>query len=105
MQTSFSANRDLHYREQLQAIQVDINLITNANPHSKEVLPDRPDEIDNLVSNEVQRMMMKSMGHNTPLRAGRAYADFAKDVNDAIEERDSALTQHKVCSISWKNLQ
>ncbi|KUJ15333.1 uncharacterized protein LY89DRAFT_648588 [Mollisia scopiformis] len=95
MTAGFSANRDIHYRDQLQAIQVDINLITNADPHSKDVLPDRPEEIDSLVTKEVQRMMMKSLSDKTPLRAGRIYADFAKDVNDAIEERDSALTQHK----------
>ncbi|CZR58140.1 related to nif-specific regulatory protein [Phialocephala subalpina] len=95
MNAGFSANRDRHYRNQLQSIQVDINLITNADPHGSHVLKDSPEDIDNLVKEEMRRMMMKSMGEEPPLRAGKIYADFAKEINDAIEEKDAMLSQHK----------
>lgn len=98
MNLGFSANRDRHYRTQLQSIQVDINLITNAEPHGSRVLPDKPHEIDNLVKEEIRRMMMKSIGEDAPLQAGKIYADFAKEINDAIEEKDTMLAQHKVCT-------
>lgn len=92
----FSQNRDLHYREQLQAIQIDMNLIMEADAYGKEPLKDQPDEIDTLVQDSI-RSIRKSLGPIPPQRAGRLYADFAKEVNDAMEERDAALTIHKVC--------
>lgn len=88
---SFSANRDQHYRAQLQSIQVDSNLIAEADVHSKHPLPDSAEEIDDLVRNNVQKTMMKSVSTDPPLRTGRIYSDFAKEVNDAMEERDSAI--------------
>lgn len=94
MNIGFTANRDRHYRNQLQSIQVDINLITNAEPHGSHVLPDKPEEVDNLVKEEIRRMMMKSMSEEPPLQAGKIYADFAREINDAIEEKDTMLAQH-----------
>jgi hypothetical protein len=92
----FSQNRDIHYREQLQAIQIDMNLIMEADVHGKEMLKSQPDEIDTLVLENV-KAIRKTLGPVPPPRAGRMYADFAKEVNDAMEERDTALTTHKVC--------
>jgi len=93
---SFSANRDQHYRAQLQSIQVDSNLIAEADVHSKHPLPDSAEEIDDLVRNNVQKTMMKSVSTDPPLRTGRIYSDFAKEVNDAMEERDSAIVTLQV---------
>lgn len=90
----FSSNRDAHFREQLQAIQLDMNLIMSADVHDKLPLPDSGEEIFELVQRNMPRSMMKSSG--PPPRAGRLYAEFAREVNDAIEERDSALTTHLV---------
>ncbi|KAI9046780.1 hypothetical protein LZ554_009517 [Drepanopeziza brunnea f. sp. 'monogermtubi'] len=92
---SFSANRDQHYRTQLQAIQIDSNLIAEADVHSKLPLPDEADQIDELVKNNIQRTMMKALGPDPPQRAGRIYAEFAKEVNDAQEERDAAMVTLK----------
>jgi hypothetical protein len=91
----FSQNRDIHYREQLQAIQIDMNLIMEADVHGREMLKSQPDEIDALVLENV-KAIRKTLGPVPPPRAGRMYADFAKEVNDAMEERDTALTTHKV---------
>ncbi|KAL2069946.1 hypothetical protein VTL71DRAFT_14626 [Oculimacula yallundae] len=89
---SFSANRDQHYRAQLQSIQVDSNLIGEADVHSRQPLPDSAEEIDELVRINVQKTMRTNILADPPLRAGRIYSDFAKEVNDAMEERDSAMT-------------
>ncbi|RDL41263.1 Uncharacterized protein BP5553_01242 [Venustampulla echinocandica] len=91
----FSANRDLHYREQLQALQIDMNLIMEADAHGETALTNDPNAIDLLVQENIKKSMMKSIGPNPPPRAGKMYADFAKNVNDAMEERDAALATHK----------
>ncbi|KAH9220066.1 Sds3-like-domain-containing protein [Leptodontidium sp. 2 PMI_412] len=88
---SFSANRDQHYRAQLQSIQVDSNLIAEADVHARQPLPDSAEEIDELVRKNVQKTMMKSVSTDPPLRTGRIYSDFAKEVNDAMEDRDAAM--------------
>lgn len=93
---SFSANRDQHYRTQLQAIQIDCNLIAEADIHSRQPLPDSAEEIDELVRNNIQKTMMKSIGAEPPLRAGRIYSDFAKEINDSQEQRDAAMVILKV---------
>jgi hypothetical protein len=59
-------------------------------------LPDSPGAIDKLVRDNLQKNLMKAIGANVPLRAGRVYADFAKEINDAMEEKDAMLAMHKV---------
>jgi hypothetical protein len=93
---AFSQNRDVHYREQLQAIQIDMNLIMEADAHGKEQLRNNGVEIDGLVQVNMKKVSMKSIGPVPPPRAGRIYADFAKEVNDAMEERDTTLALHRV---------
>ncbi len=92
----FSSNRDQNYRNQLQALQLDMNLIMEADPHSKEFLPNDRDAIDNLIKAHFTKATMKQVGPNAPSRAGKMYADFAKEINDAMEERDTHLTSHEV---------
>jgi hypothetical protein len=92
----FSANRDVHYREQLQALQIDMNLIMEADGHGREPLPNTPAEIDELVQENIRKSMMKSIGPTAPPRAGKVFADFAKEVNDSMEDRDAALVTHRV---------
>lgn len=90
----FSQQRDMHYRDQLQAIQIDMNLIMEADPNGKEPLKDQPDEIDALVQQSI-RSIRKTLNPLVPQRAGRMYGDFAKEINDSMEERDAQLTVHK----------
>lgn len=92
----FSQNRDVHYREQLQAIQIDMSLIMEADAHGKEQLVNSGPEIDTLVQENMKKISMKSVGLIPPPRAGKVYAEFSKEVNDAMEERDTSLTLHKV---------
>lgn len=93
---SFATNRDANYRNQLQALQCDMNIIMEADPYGASPLPDSREEIDSLVSRNLQKAMMKTISPAPPLRAGMLYAQFAKDVNDAIEERDTNMTRHYV---------
>lgn len=95
MTKEFAQNRDVHYREQLQAIQIDMNLIMEANAHGDAPLRNAPEEIEKLVEDNV-RSGRKSFGPIAPPRAGRIYADFSKEVNDAMEDRDAALATHMV---------
>lgn len=91
----FSQNRDIHYREQLQALQIDMNLIMEADAHGKEPLPSSPEAVEALVEENI-KAVRKTLGAIPPPRAGKIYAAFAKEINDAIEERDSALTMYMV---------
>jgi len=97
---NFSRDRDSHYREQMQAIQIDMNLIMEADAYGEKAIKDQPDEIDNLVLDHM-KTMRKQHGPIPPPRAGKMYAEFAKEVNDAIEERDAMLAVHRVCSPSF----
>ncbi len=92
----FSNNRDHHYRTQLQALQIDMNLIMEANCNEKTPLPDSAEVVDAMVRENIDKTMRSSLGHEIPVRAGRVYADFVKDINDAMEERDAALATHMV---------
>jgi hypothetical protein len=101
----FSQNRDIHYREQLQALQIDMNLIMEADAHGKEPLPSSPGSIEALVEENI-KALRKAVAANPPSRAGKLYAAFAKEINDAIEERDAALTMHMVGGnpIPWRHI-
>lgn len=98
--SDFAANRDQNYRSQLQALQVDMHLIMEANPHDSKYLPNSRAEIDKLVLANLSKSNIKSAGQYPPPRAGRIYADFAKEINDAMEERDACLANHRVCTNS-----
>jgi hypothetical protein len=91
----FSQNRDIHYREQLQALQIDMNLIMEADAHGKEPLPSEPQEVEALVAENLMAVR-KSLSAIPPPRAGKIYSAFAKEINDAIEDRDTSLTMHMV---------
>lgn len=100
----FSANRDQHYREQLGAIQVDMSLIMHADPYSNVPLPDTGDEIADLVQSVAggnSQFMMQAMNGGVVSIAGKIYSDFAGEVNDAMEERDVAMTRHQVCHLLY----
>ncbi|KAI9696044.1 MAG: hypothetical protein M1836_005875 [Candelina mexicana] len=100
---NFSNNRDNHYRQQLQALQIDMNLITSANPYSDKPLEDTGDEIANLVNiaaggnsstgaNGGQGGSHRRLEVDTAQLAGKWYARFAEEVNNAMESRDAQLT-------------
>lgn len=106
MITSFSENRDLHYRAQVAAIQSDITLIMKADPYANKPLEDSGAETVEL-SNALT-------GGNTPTvpsppgdytaQVGRYYSQFVDSVNDALEARDIGLTMLWVCTLPFITL-
>ncbi|KAH8600768.1 Sds3-like-domain-containing protein [Bisporella sp. PMI_857] len=90
--TRFSQSKDIHYREQLQAIQIDMNLIMEADAYGQRPLKDQGEDIDDMVLDSIKNMRTVLA---PPPRAGKLYADFANQVNDAMEDRDRELTLHR----------
>lgn len=92
--SSFNQNRDQHYRAQLQAVQVDMNLIMRADPYARAPLDDTGDEIAeeiNLLTGGSVPTVPSAQGDYAAL-VGKTYAKFVEDVNNAMEERDMSLT-------------
>lgn len=77
-----------------------MNLIMEADAYGKDLLPNRPEEIEALVEENI-KTVRKPLGLVPPPRAGKVYAAFAKEINDAIEERDTALTMHMVRLVQY----
>ncbi|KZF25290.1 hypothetical protein L228DRAFT_280542 [Xylona heveae TC161] len=91
---AFAQNRDTHYRQQLQALQVDMNLIMRANPYSEAPLDDMGDDIAEVVSAALgggSNGQWRLDGDAAAL-SGRWYSKFTDEVNDAMEDRDANLT-------------
>lgn len=90
-----SANREQHYREQLIALQHDMSLISQADPYDPEPLEDSPEEVARIAelaaSGTPYQSQMSSL-------AGKWYAEFVHEVNDAKEAKELALIQLMVCS-------
>lgn len=72
-----------------------MNLIMEADAHGKVPLPSDPQEVEALVDENI-RAVRKTLSAIPPPRAGKIYAAFAKEINDAIEERDTSLSMHMV---------
>ncbi|KAI9846149.1 MAG: hypothetical protein M1838_001385 [Thelocarpon superellum] len=107
---SFSQNRDMHYRQQLQSLQVDMNLVMRADPYADSPLDDSGEDIASLVAASMGGIPHASfngggfglagnrrLDPDTAPLAGRWYAQFVEEANNAAEERDAALTmlEHK----------
>ncbi|ATZ49665.1 hypothetical protein BCIN_05g00850 [Botrytis cinerea B05.10] len=91
MTVSFASNRDHHYRDQLKGLQIDMNLIQEADVHGKYALPDG-NEVEPLVVDGIKKV--KGIAGHHPSAAGKEYESFAREINNAMEERDVALTTH-----------
>ncbi|KAI1001841.1 hypothetical protein K3495_g6362 [Podosphaera aphanis] len=106
MEDGFSANKDNHYRLQLQTLQIDMNLIGAADPHGRGLLPNNPAEIENLVRESIHVNRMTQFGAELPAGAGRIYAEFARECNNAMEERDAALARlHRDVAVKMTEIQ
>lgn len=91
---SFAQNRDGHYRQQLQALQIDMTLVMRADPYLENPLDDSGEDIANLVA-------ASTGGASTGTLAGKCYAQFVDEINNAVEERDTDLTRLEVRSGAW----
>ncbi|KAI9746022.1 MAG: hypothetical protein M1818_000703 [Claussenomyces sp. TS43310] len=93
----FSANKDAFYRSQLQALQIDINLILQSEAYGEEPPTDFGDDIAQLVQKYTggnpQAMLAVAQGDALAF-AGRIYSEFAADVGTASEERDANMVRH-----------
>lgn len=88
--------RDQLYREQLQRIQIDTNLVMRVDPYA-----DRP--LDGFEEDEQKLWKMPVGGehHGGPPRsllemAGPRFRDWIQEIQDLVEARDFALTKYKV---------
>ncbi|EMR68008.1 hypothetical protein MGN70_012170 [Eutypa lata] len=86
----FSRDRDKTYREELQKIQVDVNLVGRVDPYA-----DRPlDEIDR----GFRELSQASDGGSTRTlleMAGPTFQEWTNEVGDVVERRDFELTSQK----------
>jgi len=93
----FGLDRDRAYREQLQKIQVDTNLVMRVDAHSE-----RP--LDTLDDEHLQLSRANSEANNHPgprtllEMAGPRFQDWIVNVQDLVEERDYYLTKYTVSS-------
>lgn len=75
-----------------------MNLIQEADVHGKFPLPDG-NEVGSLVVDGIKKV--KAIAGHHPSAAGKEYESFAREINNAMEERDVALTTHMVRCISF----
>lgn len=91
----FSRDKDKHYRDELQKIQIDINLVGRVDPYA-----DRPlDAIDREYREMQQPVSTSSNG--SPKRsllemAGPTFSEWVHQVEDLVEHRDFEMTSQKV---------
>ncbi|GAP87843.1 putative deacetylase complex subunit protein [Rosellinia necatrix] len=94
----FNREKDRHYREELQKIQVDVNLVCRVDPYA-----DRPlDEIDRerrereLSQNTNGANNNANTSHRSLLEmAGPTFQEWIRDVEDLLETRDYDMTAQK----------
>ncbi|KAK1703970.1 Sds3-like-domain-containing protein [Colletotrichum lupini] len=93
LQEKFSRDRDLGYRDQLQKVQVDTNLVQRIDPYADDVL--------NIIASlrqeheETQGQEALSDSNRTLLQmAGPNFEDFVQGIEDLVEYRDFHLLQH-----------
>jgi hypothetical protein len=93
-----SRDRDRNYREELQKIQVDVNLVARVDPYA-----DRPLDV---IQREIRELSQASAnGADRPNRsllemAGPSFQDWVDQVEDLVETRDYEMTSQKVCERS-----
>jgi len=95
MTDKFHRERDMTYRDQLQKIQFDINLVQRFDPYDPKVLE---------VISELQKEHTNTQGPPVNAEdarslldmAGIRFSDFVDEVEDLVEIRDFQLAQSKV---------
>jgi hypothetical protein len=92
----FSRDRDRVYREQLQKIQVDTNLVMRVDAYAERPLDALEEEYRQLSQSNADAD--NRPGSRTLLEmAGPRFQDWILDIQDLIEERDYYLTKYTVC--------
>lgn len=105
---NFAENRECYYRQQLQALQRDVNLITYAQPYQDRPLDEYLEDTDGdgistaAGSRDQPYGSLLDNGERQP-KAGKWARNFVEEVNNAMEDRDAQLTLIMVCS-NWTTL-
>ncbi len=97
LEDGFAANRDFYYRQQLQALQRDANIITGAAPYRNQPLDDLddvidPDESAPINGNRAQHPEETMGNTESQPKAGKWARGFIEQVNNAMEDRDAQLS-------------
>lgn len=95
MSDRFQREKDLTYRDQLQKIQLDTNLVQRFDPYSPkalDIIADLQREHDQIQGTPVQAENARSLLD----MAGLNFHNFLSEMEDLIEIRDFQLTQSKV---------
>ncbi|CAL8581600.1 hypothetical protein XPA_007289 [Xanthoria parietina] len=97
LEDGFAANRDFYYRQQLQALQRDANIITGAAPYRNQPLDDLDDVIDPdesaPINGDRAQHPEETMGNTeSQPKAGKWARGFIEQVNNAMEDRDAQLS-------------
>ena len=99
MQTTFGVHRDEQFQQQRQALQVDMNLVMQADPYNPDFMEDSGEEIARTIDSFAQR-------HQYPPEvsglAGYWYSNFVLQVNEAKEDKQRELTVLMV-RLAFKN--
>ncbi|KAI0181534.1 Sds3-like-domain-containing protein [Hypoxylon sp. FL1284] len=94
LQDKFSRDKDKHYRDELQKIQIDVNLVGRVDPYAERPL----DAIDREYRDMQQTMT--SSGNGSPKRsllemAGPTFSEWVQQIEDLVEHRDYEMTCQK----------
>lgn len=87
--TTFGGHRDEHFQQQRQALQMDLNLVMQADPYSPDFMEDSGEGVARTIDSFTQR-------HAYPPEvsglAGYWYSNFVLQVNEAKEDKERELT-------------
>ncbi|KAF2145211.1 uncharacterized protein K452DRAFT_221727 [Aplosporella prunicola CBS 121167] len=94
MVAGFSDNRDQHYRAQIQAVQADMALIMRADPYQNKPLDDSGDDVNDTIqaTTGAHQPQPGTASSDYVAQVGRFHSRFVEEVNNAMEDRDVALT-------------
>lgn len=101
LQEKFNRDRDLGYRDQLQKVQLDTNLVQRIDPYDSEdvlrVIASLRREHDETQSHEP----LADSSRTLLQMAGPKFEDFVQGIEDLVEYRDFHLLQHLVSAIKF----
>lgn len=95
MNEKFQREQDLTYRDQLQKVQYEINLVQRFDPYDKDAL-ETATELRNEHKKVLGPMVNADGARSMVDMAGIRFPEFLDDLEDLVELRDFQLAQSKV---------
>lgn len=99
MSDKFQRDQDLTYRDQLQKIQFELNLVQRFDPYEENAL-DAADELRKEHKQVLGPMANSDNARSMIDMAGIRFPEFMDELEDLVEIRDFQLAQSKVCYTS-----